>query len=98
MIREHQIEGGPVGRSAKYDRLLSSLRMVAHNGVVALGTDEALLVSVMCAEMTVRLHALGKLDTFPNRIHIQYAIEVDPLSAVLRPHLPARAFCHVRRD
>jgi hypothetical protein len=79
------------GRSAIDNSATADLaRMQPHDRVVTLGADKSGFGSIVRAAMLVILHALGEWKTAADALAVEVAVEVEPLSAVLRPRLAAK--------
>src|SRR6185503_15291179 len=61
--------------------------MVTDNAISVLGADEAVLLPVMGAEMTVSFHAIGEFELVSDQLRWKEAVEIHPFTAVLRPGL-----------
>lgn len=56
-----------------------------HDAILVDLANETRLLAIMRSSMHVILITLGERKRFPNHVTREYAIEVDPFSAVLRP-------------
>ena len=72
--------------------------MDAHDGVLALGTDETRFLAIVRAEVVVVDYARGEGDSLADAGLIEVAIEINPFAAVGRPGLAAEGFWEARGD
>jgi hypothetical protein len=79
-------------------RLTAVLLEAAHDCVMALATDQAALVAVMCAAMHVIDKARCQLPTPADGVQVDPAVEIDPLATIVGQSLAAKCFADSLRE
>lgn len=69
---------------------------MAHDAIQVLRTDEASFLAVMGTQVKMICDAGVQLERFAQHLKRQYAVEIDPLPATLRPGLSPKSLPKTR--
>ena len=83
---------------ATKDRLPENRFKEAHDRIVAARTDEAELLTIVSSAMRMDGDAFWKFYVASNRLDIEEAIEVHPLTAIFGPRLATRGNRNLSRE